>query len=236
MIWTIFSHKSNATKAGSTSSTRNTRSRRRTSRRCFGRQVSTNPDILFLCSYLSDSIGLVRAINEVGFEPKMVGGAMIGPQSSSVQTALGPLLNGLVNYEYWLPVPKMMSPGVGELIARYQARAAMLGADASGYYVAPLAYAQMQVVEQAVSATQTLEDAALVAYTRTTSFATSIGNVKFANGGEWSAARVLQVQFRNIRTNDVAEFKDARTRVVVSPDAFASGELIYPYADAKRAR
>jgi len=94
----------------------------------------------------------------------------------------------------------------------------------------------MQVVEQAVSATQTLEDAALVAYTRNASFATSIGDVKFANGGEWSAARVLQVQFRNIRTNDVAEFKDARTRVVVSPDAFASGELIYPYADAKRAR
>jgi len=191
---------------------------------------------LFLCSYLPDSVGLVRAINEVGFEPKMVGGAMIGPQSSSVQTALGPLLNGLVDYEYWLPVPKLMSPGVGELIGRYQARAATVGADASGYYVAPLAYAQMQVVEQGVSATQTLEDAALVAYTRDASFATSIGEVKFANVGEWSAARVLQVQFRNIRTNDVSEFKDARTRVVVSPDAFASGELIYPYADAKRAR
>ena len=197
---------------------------------------STNPDILFLCSYLSDSTGLVRTLHEVGLEPKVVGGAMIGPQSSSVQTALGPLLNGVVNYEYWLPVPKMMMPGVGELIERYQARAGTQGGDALGYYVAPLAYAQMQVVEQAVSATRTLEDAALVSYTRNATFATSIGDVKFAKGGEWSAARVLQIQFRDIRTNDVAEFKEARTRAVVSPDEFASGELIYPYRDAKRRR
>jgi len=68
----------------------------------------TSPDILFLCSYLNDSVGLIRGISEVGLEPKVVGGAMIGPQSSAVQTALGPLLNGLVNYEYWLPVPKMI--------------------------------------------------------------------------------------------------------------------------------
>ena len=161
---------------------------------------------------------------------------MIGPQSSSVQTALGPLLNGLVNYEYWLPVPKMTVPGVGELIERYQARAATQGADALGYYVAPLAYAQMQVVEQAISRTQSLDDATLVNYTRDAVFKTVIGEVKFARGGEWSAPRVLQVQFRNIRSNDVAQFKDARTRVILSPDDLASGELIYPYADAKRLR
>jgi branched-chain amino acid transport system substrate-binding protein len=195
---------------------------------------STNPDILFLCSYLPDSIGLVRAINELGLEPKLVGGAMIGPQSSAVQTALGPLLNGLVNYEYWLPVAKMMVPGVAELIERYQARATAQGADALGYYVAPLAYAQMQVVEQAISMTKTLDDSALVNYARDAVFKTVIGEVKFARSGEWSAPRVLQVQFRNIRGNDPAEFKDPRTRIVLAPESLESGELIYPYADAKR--
>jgi branched-chain amino acid transport system substrate-binding protein len=195
---------------------------------------AANPDILFLCSYLTDSIGLVRAMQEVGLEPKMVGGAMIGPQSSAVQTALGPLLNGLVNYEYWLPVPKMMVPGVGELIERYQARAATKNADALGYYVAPLAYAQMQVIEQAVSATQSLDDDVLARYTREAVFKTVFGEVKFAAGGEWSAPRVLQVQFRNIRSNEIAEFKDARTRTVISPAGLASGDLIYPYAEARR--
>jgi branched-chain amino acid transport system substrate-binding protein len=196
----------------------------------------TSPDILFLCSYLNDSIGLIRGISEVGLEPKVVGGAMIGPQSSAVQTALGPLLNGLVNYEYWLPVPKMIVPGVEDVIRRYQARAESQGADALGYYVAPLAYAQMQVVEQAISATKTLDDGALIEHTRTATFSTAAGEVKFGKGGEWSAARVLQVQFREIRSNDIGEFRDARTRAVVSPDAVASGELIYPYAQAKKPR
>jgi branched-chain amino acid transport system substrate-binding protein len=110
------------------------------------------------------------------------------------------------------------------------------GADALGYYVAPLAYAQMQVVEQAISATKTLDDGALIEYTRTASFSTAAGDVKFGKGGEWSAPRVLQVQFRDIRSNDIGEFRDARTRTVVSPEAVASGELIYPYAQAKKPR
>ena len=94
----------------------------------------------------------------------------------------------------------------------------------------------MQVVEQAISATKTLDDGALIAYTRTAIFSTAAGDVKFGKGGEWSAPRVLQVQFRDIRSNDIGEFRDARTRTVVSPDAVASGELIYPYAQAKKPR
>jgi branched-chain amino acid transport system substrate-binding protein len=64
-------------------------------------------DLLFLCSYLADSIGLVRTVRTHRFRPKMVGGGMIGPQNTTVKTTLGPLLNGFVNYEYWAPVPSM---------------------------------------------------------------------------------------------------------------------------------
>lgn len=49
-----------------------------------------DPDLLVLCSYLDDSIGLVRALRGSGWAPKMVGGAMIGPQSTAVKSALGP--------------------------------------------------------------------------------------------------------------------------------------------------
>ena len=62
-----------------------------------------NPDVLFLCSYINDSIGLLKAINAAGLSPKVVGGAMIGPQNGVVKRELGPLLNGLVNY----PVPSL---------------------------------------------------------------------------------------------------------------------------------
>jgi branched-chain amino acid transport system substrate-binding protein len=65
-------------------------------------------DLLFLCSYLQDSVGLVRAIHAHPFRPKMAGAGMIGPQNTSVKTALGPLLNGFVNYEYWVPAATMI--------------------------------------------------------------------------------------------------------------------------------
>jgi branched-chain amino acid transport system substrate-binding protein len=81
-------------------------------------------DVLFLCSYLADTIGLVRAIRTHRCRPKMVGGAMIGPQNAEVKVALGPLLNGFVNYEYWVPSSKMMFRGVHDILANYQARAA----------------------------------------------------------------------------------------------------------------
>ena len=191
-------------------------------------------DILFLCSYLNDSAGLLRAIDKVGLKPKLVGGAMIGPQNGSIKAELGPLLNGLVNYEYWLPVPKMMYPGVSQMIAEYQSRAAAEGADPLGYYVAPQAYAQMQIVEQAVTATGSLDDAKLAQFTRDHAFKTILGDLKFGPGGGWSEARVLQVQYRNVRSNDLSNFRNAETQAVVWPPTLASAPLIYPYEHARQ--
>lgn len=191
---------------------------------------ATNADLFFICSYLNDSIGLVRALHKSDFRPKMVGGAMIGPQSASVKTALGPLLNGFVNYEYWVPVPKMNFPGVADMLAKYQTKAIEKNVDALGYYMAPLAYAQMQILEQAVAATASLDDEVLSAYCRANAFETVIGNVRFGEGGEWAEPRVVQVQFQNIANNEMETFRDSRVQVVVDPPAYASGPLIYPYA------
>jgi branched-chain amino acid transport system substrate-binding protein len=193
-----------------------------------------NPDVLFLCSYINDSIGLIKAINAVGLSPKIVGGAMIGPQNGVVKTALGALLNGLVNYEYWLPVPSLLNPGIQSLVATYQARAEKAGADPLGYYVAPMAYAQLQVLEQAVRAVGGVDDAALSDYTRKTTFDTVVGKVAFGEGGGWAQPRVLTVQFQNIQTNDISEFKKPNTQAVVYPSEIASGNVVYPYAKAKR--
>jgi branched-chain amino acid transport system substrate-binding protein len=193
-----------------------------------------NPDLLFLCSYLNDSVGLIRALNDTGLEPKLVGGAMIGPQNGSIKAQLGPLLNGIVNYEYWLPVPKMMYPGIAEVMAEYGSLARETGADPLGYYVVPQAYAQMQIVEQAIMGVGSLDDTKLANFTRDASFKTVLGDVKFGPGGAWSEARVLQVQYQGIRTADISDFRDARTQTVVWPSSLASGTLVYPYAKAKR--
>jgi branched-chain amino acid transport system substrate-binding protein len=57
--------------------------------------------------------------------------------------------------------------------------------------------------------------------------------VKFGPKGEWAESRVLQVQFQNVKGNDVGQFKDISTQVVITPDAYQSGKLIYPYEKAK---
>ena len=194
---------------------------------------ATNPDILVICSYPPDSVGMVRAINEIGFKAKLMGGAMVGPQNTSMKAQLGPLLNGFVNYEFWLPVPKMQFAGVDELIKKYQSRAASEGVDPLGYYMAPWGYAQLQVLQQAVEGTKSLDDAKLGDYIRANTFKTVVGDVKFGKGGEWAESRVLQVQFQNVKGNDVAQFKDISTQVVVSPAQYESGKVIYPYEKAK---
>jgi branched-chain amino acid transport system substrate-binding protein len=195
--------------------------------------AETNPDLVIVCSYPPDSVGMVRAVNETGFKPKMIGGAMVGLQSTAIKARLGPLLNGWTNYDYWLPVPKMRFAGVDELMRKYQARAVAEGVDALGYYMAPWGYAQLQVLQQAVAATESLDDSKLGDYIRVNTFKTVLGDVRFGSNGEWAQSRLLQVQFRNIKSNDLAQFKDMSTQVVVAPAEYESGKLIYPYEKAK---
>ena len=196
--------------------------------------AATNPDIVVVCSYPPDSVGIVRAVNEIGFKPKMIGGGMVGLQNTALKTQLGPLLNGFVNYDFWLPVPKMQFPGVEELMKKYQARAGAEQVDALGYYMAPQAYAQLQVLGQAIEATKSLDDQKLADYIRANTFKTVLGDVKFGKGGEWSQPRVLQIQFQHVQGNAVDQFKDVKTQVVLTPSDYKSGDVVYPYEKAKQ--
>lgn len=127
----------------------------------------------------------------------------------------------------------MRFAGVDDLMRKYQARAADEGVDALGYYMAPWGYAQLQVLQQAVAATESLDDSKLGDYIRANTFKTVLGDVRFGSDGEWAQSRILQVQFRNIKSNDLAQFKDMSTQVVVAPAEYESGKLIYPYEKAK---
>jgi len=193
---------------------------------------ATNPDLVVIGSYPLDSVGMVRAVNEVGFKPKMIGGAMVGLQATVFKTQLGQLLNGWVNYDFWLPLKTMEFPGVMEFIKKYQARAAGEGVDPLGFYIAPWAYAYLQVLGQAVQATKSLDDSKLIDYIHKATFQTVVGDVKFAADGEWAQSRVLQVQFQNVKGNGLEQFKEVSAQTIVSPAKYKSGNVIYPFADA----
>jgi branched-chain amino acid transport system substrate-binding protein len=53
--------------------------------------------------------------------------------------------------------------------------------------------------------------------------------VKFAPNGEWEKSRVLWVQLQNIESRDISEFSKPGKMVVIYPDEYKSGELVYPF-------
>ena len=195
--------------------------------------AATNPDLVVICSYPPDSVGMVKAVNEIGFKPKMIGGAMVGLQATALKAQLGPMLNGFVNYDMWLPVPKMQFPGVDDVIKKYQARAQAEGVDPLGYYMAPWGYAQLQVLQQAIEGTKSVEDKKLADYIRANTFKTVVGDVKFGKDGEWAQERVLQIQFHDVKSNDVEQFRAMNTQAVVTPAEYKSSDVIYPYGKVK---
>ena len=91
----------------------------------------------------------------------------------------------------------------------------------------------MEVLAQAIVGTKSLNDDKLADYIRANTFKTVVGDVRFGKDGEWAQSRVLQVQFQNVKGNDVAQFKDISTQVVLTPSEYASGNVIYPYEKAK---
>jgi branched-chain amino acid transport system substrate-binding protein len=194
---------------------------------------ATNPDIVAVYSYPPDTSGMVLAAHEVGLQPKMFGGGMVGLQFASLLTKLGPRLNGIVNYDFWVPEPTLKFPGIEEFLKRYQAQAATAGVDPLGHYLPPWAYAYLQVLGQAIEATKSLDQQIVADYIRKTEFDTIVGKVKFGPNGEWQTSRVLQVQFQGIESTDIEQFKRPGKRVVVYPDRWKSGNLIYPYSKAK---
>jgi len=196
--------------------------------------AATNPDIVCVLSYPLDTVGMVRAINEIGYKPKMVGCGMVGLQATAFKRQLGPLLNGIVNYDFWLPAPTMRFPGVLELIERYQPRAGSEGVDPLGYYMAPWGYTQLQVLGQAIAATKSLEDAKLADYMRSATFTTVVGDITFGSNGELSKPFVVAVQFHDIKSDDVQPFKDLSVVTIVGPNEYKTGDVIYPYERAKR--
>ncbi len=190
---------------------------------------ATNPDIVYVGSYPPDSVGMVKAAHEVGLKAKMFGGGMVGLQFAAIQKNLGPLLNGIVNYDFWVPEPTLDFPGVKEFLAKYQEAAKGKGVDPYGHYLPPFAYAYMQVLAQAVEATKGLDHAKLAAHMHKTTFDTVVGKVKFGKNGEWAKSRTLQVQFRDVQKDNLEQFAGPGKRVVLYPKEWKSGDIVYPY-------
>ena len=194
---------------------------------------ASNADVVSVCSYPLDSVGIVKAVNELNYRPKMIGGAMVGLQATSIKRQLGPLLNGWINYETWVPSKAMMFDGTEAFLKKYQDRAGAEGVDPLGYYLGTWGYAYIQILGEAVQATKGLDDNKIADHIRKTTFKTIMGDIKFGKGGEWEKGRMLQVQYHDIKSTELDQFRGMDTQTVLTPTQYKTGTAIYPYEKAK---
>jgi branched-chain amino acid transport system substrate-binding protein len=195
---------------------------------------AANPDLVFACSYPPDTVGIVRAANEIGLNTKMFGGAMIGLLATPIKLQLGPLMNGLVIMESFVPAPTLDFRGLKAMLEKYQAKAPSLGIDPLGYGFTPFAYAAGQVLAQAVEATKSLDHDKLADYIHSHKFSTVAGEIAFGADGEWTKSRQFFTQFQGVSGNDLAQFRDTAHQVILWPPEYKTGNIIYPYQDAKK--
>ena len=119
---------------------------------------AANPDVVFAATLPIDTAGIIRAANEIQFKPKIIGGAMLGLLVTGIKQQLGPMINGYISNEFYIPAPSLQFAGTKEMMAEYQKRAKGLGLDPLGYTYPPYAYAAGQVLAKAVTATKSLND------------------------------------------------------------------------------
>jgi branched-chain amino acid transport system substrate-binding protein len=191
---------------------------------------AANPEVVFVASYPPDSAGVIRAAYEQKLKTRIFGGGMIGLQYAELKQQLGPMMNDVLSYEFYVPAPTTNFPGIKEFLATYQKQAKKAGADLLGFYLPPYAYAGMEILEKAVTATNGLDPNAIGKYIHANTFDTVVGKVAFAPNGDWAKPRVLYVQYRGIVGNDLEQFKQVGKQVIVEPQEFASGKLHYPFA------
>jgi branched-chain amino acid transport system substrate-binding protein len=190
---------------------------------------ATNPDLVFVASYPPGSVGMLRAATEVGLKARLFGGGMVGLQYTPVKMQFGPKLNGVVDYDWWIPAKTMQFPGILAFLKEYQAKAPQAGVDPLGWYLPPFAYANLQVLGDAIDGAKSLDQTKVADWIRSHEFKTIVGDIRFGKDGEWAKPRVLEVQWQNIKSNSLDQFKNTDTEAILEPSQYATGKVEAPY-------
>ena len=194
---------------------------------------AARPEMVFVASYPADSTAIVRSVREIGVGEtvKIFGGGMVGLQFTSIMGSLGSALNGILNYNTFVPGAKY--EGVDDFFQRYSKRAAEAKVDPLGYYVTPFSYAIGQLLEQAVNGTKSLDHPRLAQYLRTNEMKTIVGSIRYRKDGEWANPRVITTQFQGVRDKDIEQFKKPGVQVILHPDLQKNGNLQAPFEKAR---
>ena len=89
------------------------------------------------------------------------------------------------------------------------------------------------MLEQAITATKSLDQKALADYLHKNEMRTIVGPIRFGPDGEWANPRVVQAQFRGVVDKNMEQFRQPGKQVVLYPEQFKTGEIIAPFEKAR---
>src|SRR6202051_4559132 len=196
---------------------------------------AAEPDLVIICSYPLSSVGRLLSANELGFKPKMIGGAMVGLQATVFKDKLKSKLNGVINYETWVPSPKLLAPAA-DFFKKYQDRAKAEGVDPLGYYLGGWGYAYLQVLADAITRGKSIADNKLAHYRRSHEFNTIMASgIRFGKNGEWPKSGMMQVQYHDLTdAANLDTWRGMSYQTVLTPADEKTGDVIYPYEKAQK--
>jgi branched-chain amino acid transport system substrate-binding protein len=128
----------------------------------------------------------------------------------------------------------MKYPGIEEFLGRYAKKAVEAKVDPLGFYLPPFNYAIGQMLEQAITATKSLDHKVLANYLRNNEMKTIVGPIRFRADGEWANARVVQAQFRGVVDKNLDQFRQPGKQVVLYPEQYKTGDVIAPFEKARK--
>jgi branched-chain amino acid transport system substrate-binding protein len=196
---------------------------------------AVRPDMVYVMSYPAESVQIVRAVGEIGVGPSVrtFGGGMVGLQYTPIMESLGSALNGILNYNTYVPGTRY--EGIDAFLARYSKRAIEAKVDPLGFYQPPFVYAIGQMLEQAISGTRSLEDRAIAGYLRANEMKTIVGPIRYAADGEWAQPRVITTQFQGVKDRNLEQFRKPGLQAILFPEDLKNGQLKAPFEQARAA-
>ena len=137
-----------------------------------------------------------------------------------------------MNFHLYVPEATTKFAGIGEFLARYEPIAKSRGVDALGFYIPPFFYAAGQVVAAAAAGAGSLDQAKMAAWLHANPVETIVGRIRFDAAGDWDEARILTVQFRNLKARNMDQFRQPGRQVIVDPPRLKSGDYV-PFDKAR---
>ena len=197
---------------------------------------ATNPDIVFVAAYPPDTVGIVRAANEVGLHAKMFGGAMIGLLATPIKMQLGPLMNGIVNQcRASCRRPTFDFPGTQGVAGEVSGQGARPRASIRS--ATPSRRSAMRPARcwrRRSRATKSLDQASSPTTCTATASRPSSARSRSARTANGRSRVSSSPSSRTSPANDVDQFRDGSHEPILWPPEIKTGAIIYPFSAARK--